>query len=643
MTIGIFLVYFFGANLLQNIIVGNYAERVRFLGNDVSELLDREVEFLKVHAAGPEWNRPLLEHNVRYSSLTEEEARLLLLKENEIWIEPVKGGPARKECLENALSNTLRRLVKDNKDLAGIYVFDRLGGLVAASDESTGFYQQEVIAQQDGKVTVGDITFKPSINDWVMPVTLPLRDQAGKIIGICRADISTRRSFAKLEDFRDSALSNALLADESGVIVSSSEFKPLSKKFTSDADLQRLLTSKKKYEIVDNPPPRRGKTFVVFADIKLPSLSGDTVVRRIFMDRDAEEVFASLNRLITYLVIVSLIVIVIMVPVGYFFGGLFIKPIKKLQESVQQVIKGNFDFPIAIHTRDEIEQFADSFREMILNIKNKQKDLLGAKNQLEILAKSLEEKVTERTSELKEANDKLAAALNIKSRFTSMVSHELRTPLTAIKEGISVASSEISGALNEIQKKCLTIAARNVERLNRLINEILDFQKLESGKMTFDIQENNMNEVVKEVRESMLLLAESRKIDITLELDENLPLAKFDKDKITQVLINLINNAIKFTEEGNILIKTSHGENHIQVTVQDTGIGIKEEDMPKLFQAFTQIESDQAKKADGTGLGLVISLEIIKAHGGKIWPESTFGQGTTIHFVLPIRERRKPA
>jgi signal transduction histidine kinase len=332
-----------------------------------------------------------------------------------------------------------------------------------------------------------------------------------------------------------------------------------------------------------------------------------------------------------------------MVPVGYFFGGLFIKPIKKLQESVRQIIQGNFDYPITIHTQDEIEQFADSFKDMILNIKNKQQDLLKAKNELETLAKSLEEKVGERTRELKDANDKLTAALNIKSHFTSMVSHELRTPLTAIKESISVVSNEISGALNDIQKKCLTIATRNVERLNRLINDILDFQKLESGKMTYNMLENNMNELAEEVRENMLLLAESHKLDITLELDENLPLAKFDKDKITQVLTNLINNAIKFTQQGKIIIKTSHGENYIQVTVKDTGIGIKEEDMPKLFQAFTQIESDQARKADGTGLGLVISLEIIKAHGGKIWPESTFGQGTTIHFILPIKERRKPA
>ena len=186
----------------------------------------------------------------------------------------------------------------------------------------------------------------------------------------------------------------------------------------------------------------------------------------------------------------------------------------------------------------------------------------------------------------------------------------------------------------------MDIAKRNVDRLNRLINEILDFQKLESGKMVFNMRENDMNEVVKEVRQAMLPLAEEKGLDFILRLDEHLPRVKFDKDRITQVLLNLVNNAIKFTDHGSIIIVTQQGDNFIQVTVQDTGAGIKEDDMSKLFQEFTQLETGIKKKTGGTGLGLVISLEIIEAHHGKIWPESTFGKGTIVHFTLPVKERR---
>lgn len=238
--------------------------------------------------------------------------------------------------------------------------------------------------------------------------------------------------------------------------------------------------------------------------------------------------------------------------------------------------------------------------------------------------------------ELRRANEEMQRLTQIKSAFTSMVSHELRTPLAALKEGVSLVSEGIVGTVNPEQKRFLDIAKSNVDRLARLINEVLDFQTLTSGKVPFKMESNDINEVVKEIRESMLPLAEKKNLDLTLNLDENLSLVRFDRDKINQVLTNLVGNSIKLTVRGGIIISTGIGDNIVQVSVQDTGPGIKEEDMPRLFQQYEQLE----RKVGGTGLGLAISLEIIKAHGGKIWAESKFGQGTTLYFVLPIKERR---
>ena len=222
-----------------------------------------------------------------------------------------------------------------------------------------------------------------------------------------------------------------------------------------------------------------------------------------------------------------------------------------------------------------------------------------------------------------------------------MVSHELRTPLTAIKEGINIVIDGSVGNINNDQKDFLGTAKRNVDRLARLVNDVLDFQKLESGKMRFDFKENDINKVIEEVRDTMNPVIQEKGLGFNIKLAKNLSKVNFDKDKIVQVLTNLVNNAVKFTEKGSVIITTSEGNNIIQISVQDTGSGIKNEDMPKLFQSFQQLETPKERKVGGTGLGLVICKEIVERHKGKIWAESEFGKGTTFHFVIPIKERRR--
>ncbi len=244
-------------------------------------------------------------------------------------------------------------------------------------------------------------------------------------------------------------------------------------------------------------------------------------------------------------------------------------------------------------------------------------------------------------TERKLAEEKLKEAIEMKSEFMSVASHELRTPLTAMKEAIRLVITEQTGKLNDEQKEFLDIAKRNVDRLARLVNDVLDFQKLGAGKMEFEIRENDINEVTTEVYAAMAPTAKSLGIDFFLDLEKDMPKVKFDRDKITQVLTNLVANAQKFTERGNITVSTSKGENVIQVSVSDTGPGIRAEDLPKVFREFEQLQKGGDRKVGGTGLGLAISKEIIEQHRGKICVESEYGKGTTFHFILPIWERRK--
>ncbi len=297
----------------------------------------------------------------------------------------------------------------------------------------------------------------------------------------------------------------------------------------------------------------------------------------------------------------------------------------------EELLGQTFGFPVVLDKATEVEVIHKDGELVVAEMRMVEMDWEGKKAYLASL-----HDITER----KEAEEKIKETMAIKSEFISMASHELRTPLTAIKEGIRLVIQEQTGELNDEQKEFLEIVERNVVRLARLINDILDFQKLESGRMDVDIQENDMNEIVKEIKETMTSLSNEKGLNLITELDDTIPRIKFDRDKITQVLTNIVNNAITFTEQGSVTISTNKGDNVIEVSVSDTGPGIKKEDLPKLFNEFEQLARGSERKTGGSGLGLAISRKIIKKHNAKIWAESEPGKGTTFHFVLPIKERR---
>jgi len=244
--------------------------------------------------------------------------------------------------------------------------------------------------------------------------------------------------------------------------------------------------------------------------------------------------------------------------------------------------------------------------------------------------------VKEDITKRKEAEAKLKAAMDVKSNFISTVSHELRTPLTIIKEDIAIVLDGAAGRVKKKQREVLEIAQRNIDRLARLINDVLDFQKLNSGRAQFHMQDNNLNDIAQNIYKTMAGTVQKNGIELRLELDESIPKIKSDNDKIIQVFTNLIGNAMKFTEKGSITIATRKIQNAIRISIIDTGCGMKKEDLPKVFHEFEQLANANERKTGGTGLGLAISKGIVEKHGGKIWVESELDVGTTFNFLLPI-------
>lgn len=227
------------------------------------------------------------------------------------------------------------------------------------------------------------------------------------------------------------------------------------------------------------------------------------------------------------------------------------------------------------------------------------------------------------------------AANASKSEFLATISHELRTPLNAIIGFNQCLAMEMDGPLNESQKESLKKIEKSSFHLLNLINDLLDWSKIEAKKMELEIASQNIVEIVTSCIEEMQSLAQQKKLNLSLLVDKPVIFAQIDRMRIRQVLLNLLSNAIKFTEKGMIKVVLTDHPNYIQIQIIDTGIGLLPEEREKIFQSFTQADSSITRKYGGTGLGLVISKNIIDLHGGTITVESQKGQGSTFTITLP--------
>jgi signal transduction histidine kinase len=243
--------------------------------------------------------------------------------------------------------------------------------------------------------------------------------------------------------------------------------------------------------------------------------------------------------------------------------------------------------------------------------------------------------------EIQDKSRQLEEASQHKSQFLANMSHELRTPLNAI---LGYAELMADGAYGELSEKMLGILKHvesNGKHLLGLINDVLDLSKIEAGQLVLELSDYCIQDIAQTVRSTLEPLATDKKLGFKVEVAPQLPPGHGDGRRLTQVLINLVGNAIKFTDAGEVAIKAEAHSGSFHVSVRDTGPGISSADQARLFQEFQQADNTITKKKGGTGLGLAISKRIIEMHGGRIWVESQPGQGSTFTFTLPVIVERQ--
>lgn len=385
---------------------------------------------------------------------------------------------------------------------------------------------------------------------------------------------------------------------------------------------------------------RDGKAFIEFIMPVKVSVEPWGVLRLGFgLDNLNREIVSSRQESkaqIQDMVVRSLAIAVIIILVGA--GTVLIiserlsRPLLHLTRWANKLAQGDFALSdkVKIKTGGEIGALAAAFSQMTLNLKK-------SYAALEEYNRTLEEKVEQRTHELAEARDQAVAANNSKSDFLSMMSHEIRTPMSAI---LGMTLLALQTELTSKQRDYLAKVQISAHALLEIINDILDYSKIEAGKLELENTAFNLNDVLSNLSSLMSVKAEEKSLQLHFVTACDVPLhLQGDPLRLSQVLLNLMSNAIKFTDYGEIVIRTDlaeqsqHGDRiKLRFSVKDTGIGLTEEQIGKLFQSFSQADNSITRKYGGTGLGLAICKRMVELMGGDIQVDSTFGQGSTFSF-----------
>ncbi len=364
------------------------------------------------------------------------------------------------------------------------------------------------------------------------------------------------------------------------------------------------------------------------------------IALRLDAERTYTQVVAQRNR--TIMIVLSLIPVAVLMII-VMVNKLVRHPVEQLADSAKKFARGDMTVRVKVETEDEIGLLGKTFNDMVESVAS--------------FSKKLEEEIQRKTHLLNErtrlmnllerANKELRELDKLKSTFLANMSHELRTPMNAIIGYTDLLLDGVDGPINEDQAKSLNKVAANARHLLQLINDVLDISKIEAGKMKINPKEVDLKWLVSSAIPAFEPQLKMKGIELKINIPEGLPLVYADEDRVKEILINLLSNAIKFTHKGSVTVsarvsergvKTGEEPMFVEVCVADTGIGIREEDLGKIFDKFVQADLTTVRQYEGTGLGLSIARGLVSLHKGMIWVTSKVGEGSTFCFTLPIKK-----
>lgn len=481
-------------------------------------------------------------------------------------------------------------------------------------------------------------------------------------------------------------ISKLIVTDSQGRLIAS--FPRLNIDFFPSNEILNSLAG---YKVVRQDNERQ---ILIFS---FPIKDGRVVQRALYLEVSTQSVLGTVKDIKNILLMAYIVAMTFSLFIGFLFAKTLSNPLRKLTRQALEMADGNLDIKIDINSKDEIGKLAKAFAQMAKNIKMYISELEFEKQKLERILQNMsdgviainskneiihinesakkflngriedfitrmekengsDEKVTiyttdELTLEVSRAvfvdsymsygfifiiHDitQQAKLENMRKQFVANVSHELRTPITTIK---TYSETLLDVDDEETKKHFLGVIIKECDRMTRLVHDLLYLSRLDSGENILNLEEVNLSELVRFVCEKIRIHAEKKNQTLSCNIMQDV-VAMVDRDKIEQVLINLLSNAITYVQEGGrIEVVLQKEEDKIKITVKDNGPGIPEEDLPRIFERFYRVDKARSRELGGSGLGLSIADEIVKAHGGRILVESKVGSGTTFTVVLPAK------
>ena len=499
------------------------------------------------------------------------------------------------------------------------FILDLDGNIIFSTKNHTGSAdsQQYFIEASNGRLYVSDVYLTEVTGSPEIIIANPIKKN-NTITGIMAARVGLEQLYGIIETVDIGTLGEVFIVNNKGeIIFHENRSRILHENIKNNFAVKEVTYEKNgiaEYVNYQGEP-------VLGSYYWLPLYRWGLIVE---MNRD--EAYIEVLNLGRLTVAISLFAILGVILFTFFISRRITEPIKSLEDGAISLVEGNFQ-PIPISSKNEIGRLTEIFNQTA-------EELLEIRKRLEMKIDMANKDLEQKNKELVIANEELKKLDVLKSDFISLVSHELRTPLSAIRTSSEFLESE-ENVDPGVQKEMLDNIIKNVDRQARLINDILDLTKIEAGRMEFRFEQVDFKYIAQVAIENIRPIARKNNITITEDIPDKLSTISADKEKLIIVLNNLLSNALKFTPDGGAThLSVKEYKDHIEIKVKDTGIGIEKEQLEKLFDKFYQVDNPSRRKIGGSGLGLSISSEIIKAHGSKIHVESEPGQGSTFCFRL---------